>query len=531
MVCGFSSSFKRPAFSSEPPSNHSAEELTTRSRTSHRRDLQDGKTEMEAKTESPVCTSTKRVLLKNIAVLWTGEDESLSNGVSIFVENGIIQWIGEHENVPGSLLRTNHTVEDMSNCLVTPGLVNTHHHMYQSLTKCMARESQLFEWLQTLYPIWKYLTPDMVNKSAKFAIAELLLSGCTLTTDMLYLYPNGVKLDDTISAAEDLGIRFMPCRGAVTVGESDGGLPPDVLVEKEEEVLRDMRRLIESYHDPEDGAMTRIALAPCSPFSASESLMKKSAQLAREYRNVMLHTHLAENSSDMQFMKSSVQKNLTEYLDDCGWNRKDCWFAHCVKLDEDRNDDAVEYFAEREMGVAHCPVSNCRLASGIAPVRKMLDKKVKVGMGVDGSASNDSGNLLSEARMALMLARVKAEDASALSAVEALKMATSGGAAVLGRTDVGMIRAGMCGDLVGWRLDAASFAGTFHSMSAVLSALVLGNGGDLRADYVMVHGKAVVRHGMLTGKKNMREITREHNHAALRLAKRAEDSGIIETAL
>lgn len=483
---------------------------------------------MEAMSGNSTTARPRKVLLKDIAVLWTGEDESVHSGVSIFIDNGIIQWLGDHDSIPASLLRTDHVMEDMSNRLVTPGLINTHHHMYQSLTKCMARESQLFEWLQTLYPLWQHLTPEMINKSSKFAIAELLLSGCTLTTDMLYLYPNGVELDDTISAAQELGIRFMPCRGAVTVGQSDGGLPPDVLVEKEEDVLRDMRRLIEKYHDSHDGAMIRIALAPCSPFSASETLMKKSAALAREYQNVMLHTHLAENSSDMQFMKTSVQKSLTEYLDDCGWNQKDCWFAHCVKLDEEKSDEAMKYFAERGLGVAHCPVSNCRLASGIAPVREMLDKKVKVGMGVDGSASNDSGNLLSEARMALMLARVKAENASALSAVQVLKMATSGGAAVLGRTDVGVIRAGMCGDLVGWRLDAPSFAGAFHSNAAVLSALVLGNGGDLRADYVMVDGKAVVRDGMLVGKHNMREITREHNHAALVLAKSAREASTTE---
>lgn len=520
MICGFATTVVSPSFPADTsPEPHSA--ANSKHTMPPSQNNPDTTPVMASATQSPDSTSPQKVLLKDVALLWTGEDDSVRAGMSIFVDNGIIQWVGDHDNIPSSLLTSEHTVEDMGNRLITPGMVNTHHHMYQSLTKCMARESQLFEWLQSLFPLWQYLTSDMVYKSAKFAMAELLLSGCTLSSDMLYLYPNGVQLDDTIRAAEELGIRFMPCRGAISVGESDGGLPPDSLVENEEAVLKDMKRLIESYHDARDGAMIRIALAPCSPFSVSQDLMKKSAALARQYQNVMLHTHLAENSSDMEYMKTSVKKSLTQFLDDCDWNKPDCWFAHCVKLDEESTSDGIQYFADKGLGVAHCPVSNCRLASGIAPIRTMLSKKVKVGMGVDGSASNDSGNLLSEARMALMLARVKAERADALSAVEALKMATSGGAAVLGRTDVGTIRPGMCADMVAWRLDAPSFAGAFHSRSAVLSALVLGNGGDLRADYVMVNGKVVVRDGKLSGKETMTDITREHNHAALTLAARA----------
>lgn len=525
MICGLASTLVHPSFSAETsPDHHSADDSKPPPATGPPANtLTDPTAAMATETQSPSSMLPQKVLLKDIALLWTGEDGSVQSGMSVFIDNGIIQWVGDHNNTPSSLLNTEHAVEDMSNRLVTPGLVNTHHHMYQSLTKCMARESQLFEWLQYLYPVWQHLTPDMVYKSAKFAMAELLLSGCTLSSDMLYLYPNGVTLDDTIRAAQELGMRFMPCRGAVSVGKSNGGLPPDTLIENEEAVLADMKRLIETYHDSHDGAMIRIALAPCSPFSVSEALMKKAAALARQYQNVMLHTHFAENSSDIEYMKTSLEKGLTQFLDECGWNKKDCWFAHCVKLGDDTSSDAIQYFADKGLGVAHCPVSNCRLASGIAPIREMLDKKVKVGMGVDGSASNDSGNLLSEARMALMLARVKAEKADALSAVEALKMATSGGAAVLGRTDVGTVRAGMCADMVAWRLDAPSFAGAFHSKSAVLSALVLGNGGDLRADYVMVNGKAVVRDGMLASNQKMTDITREHNQAALRLARAGEE--------
>lgn len=465
-------------------------------------------------------SACKRVLFKDIALLWTGIDQHVLSDCSIFVDNGIIQWVGRHDHIPSSLISSDYVVEDMRNRLVTPGLINTHHHMYQSLTKCIARESQLFEWLQTLFPIWNHLTPDMVYKSARFAIAELLLSGCTLASDLLYLYPNGVTLDDTIRAAKELGIRFQPCRGAISVGESDGGLPPDSLCEDEDDILIDMERLIDEYHDPRDGAMVRIALAPCSPFSVSEALMIKTAELARTYENVMLHTHFAENTSDMEYMKTTVQKGLVEFLEHCQWNRSDCWFAHCVKLSDESTEgmSSIDYFAKKGLGVAHCPVSNCRLASGIAPIRKMLDKGVNVGIGVDGSASNDSGNLLSEARMALMVARVKDEKADAMSTTEALQIATSGGAAVLGRTDVGTIKAGMCADMVAWRLDTPTFAGSVHSEAAVLSALILGNGGDLKADYVMVNGKVVVRDGELTGGNNMSQITREHNAAALQLA-------------
>lgn len=468
-----------------------------------------------------------RILLKDIALLWTGINDQVNTASSIFIDNGIIQWVGSHQNLPTSLTNSEHSVIDMSNRLVTPGFINTHHHMYQSLTKCMARESELFNWLQTLFPIWNYLTPDMVYKSAKFSIAELLLSGCTLTTDHLYLYPNGVRLDDTIRAANELGIRFQPCRGAVSIGKTSGGLPPDSLCENEDFIISDMKRLIDQYHDPREGAMVRIALAPCSPFSVSEKLMIRTAQLARTHQNVMLHTHYAENSNDIEYMKTNIQRSLTQYLDHCGWNQKDCWFAHCVKL-SDKDDEScgissIDYFAEKGLGVAHCPTSNCRLASGIAPIREMLTKGVNVGIGVDGSASNDSGNLLAETRMALMMARVREEKPDAMSTIQALKMVTSGGATVLGRTDVGIIKPGMCADIVAWRLDAPAFAGSMHSKDAALSALVLGNGGDLRADCVMINGKFVVRDGRLTAKDNIENIIQAHNSATRDLAARASN--------
>ncbi|CAN8070805.1 unnamed protein product [Agarophyton chilense] len=476
----------------------------------------------------PPSIPTQRVLLKDIALLWTGEqDQPLLTGCSIVVDSGIIQWVGPHNRLPTSLRASPCTTVDMSACLVTPGLVNTHHHMFQSLTKCLARNDSLFDWLHTLFPIWNFLTADMVYKSARFAIAELLLSGCTLTSDLLYLFPNDVRLDDTIRAAKELGIRFHPCRGAMSVGEADGGLPPDTLVEHEGHILRDMRRVIDRYHDPRDGAMVRIALAPCSPFSVSEQLMKSTAVMARSHTNVMLHTHFAENAADLEYMHTNVQKGLVEFLEHCGWNRSDCWFAHCVKLsdsdDDGRFESSLDYFERCGLGVSHCPTSNCRLGSGAAPVAEMVKRGMAVSIGVDGSASNDSGNLLAEARMALMMARAREENAAALSTSDVLRMATSSGAEVLGRSDTGRIRAGMCADVAAWRLDSPSFAGSFHSHEAVLSALVLGNGGDLKAEWVMVNGVEVVRGGELAGDKDMMTITREHQEAAVKLAAIASD--------
>lgn len=481
-------------------------------------------------TSHPPTGQCQRLLLKNIALLWTGEGTTFLSGASIFIDNGFIQWVGSHDQIPSSYLTTDHIVEDMSNRLITPGLINTHHHMYQSLTKCIARESELFDWLTSLFPIWQHLTPDMVYKSARFSIAELLLSGCTTTTDHLYLYPNGVRLDDTIRAARELGIRFQPTRGAVSVGASNGGLPPDVLVEDEAMILADMKRLIDQYHESHDGAMLRIALAPCSPFSVSRQLMIETAQLARRHSNVMLHTHLAENSSDMRYMDENLQQTVPQFLESCEWNRADCWFAHCVKLsaDDGAADEcgdaglsSLQYFAKRGLGVAHCPSSNARLASGMAPIREMLDAKVSVGIGVDGSASNDSGNLLAEARQALLTARLREERPDAMSAVQALQIATVGGAQVMGRSDVGLLRAGMCADVVGWRLDAPAFAGALHSNAGVLAAVVLGHGGDLKADLVVVNGRIVVRKGDLTGTNDFATITKEHNAAALELKNKA----------
>lgn len=443
-------------------------------------------------------------------------------GTSVFCDGGVISWLGHHEQLPAYLADVEHDVVDMSDKLVTPGFINTHHHMYQSLTKCMARESELFEWLSTLFPMWEHMMPDMIYKSARFAMAELLLSGCTFSTDHLYLYPNGITLDDTIRAAKELGMRFQPCRGAVSRGKKNGGLAPDSLVEKEDAVLADMRRVIEKFHDPRYGAMIRIALAPCSPFTVSEKLMRDTATLARQHPEVLLHTHLAENSSDISYMQKTVQKTLIDYLESCGWNKSDCWFAHCVHLDPRESIDTptIKHFAKHGLGVSHCPVSNCRLASGVAPVRKMLDCGVKVSLGVDGSASNDSGSLLSEARMALMLARARDENPKALSTLGALRMATSGGAAVLGRTDVGRIKPGMCADIVGWRLDSPTFAGSFHDPEAALSALILGHGGSMKADYVMVNGRAVVIGGELCGMHTMEVIVKEHNEAAKELYSR-----------
>ena len=286
---------------------------------------------------------------------------------------------------------------------VLPGLVNTHHHFFQTLTRALpaAQDAELFGWLRALYPVWARLTPEMLNVSAQVAMAELMLSGCTTASDHLYLYPNGGRLDDTIEAARTLGLRFHACRGAMSVGESAGGLPPDALVEREDAILRDTRRVIETYHDAGRHAMLRVAAAPCSPFSVSRDLMRETAALARAY-GVGLHTHLAESDNDVAYSLEHFGCTPAQYADDTGWTGAHVWHAHCVKLDA----HGIDLFARTGTGVAHCPSSNMRLASGIAPVRRMLDAGVPVGLGVDGSASNDSSHLLAEARQALLLQRV-----------------------------------------------------------------------------------------------------------------------------
>ncbi len=349
------------------------------------------------------------------------------------------------------------------------------------------QDALLFGWLQTLYPIWAKMGPEHMKVSAQVGLAELALSGCTMSSDHLYLYPNGVRLEDTIEAAQSLGMRFHPTRGSMSIGESDGGLPPDSLVERESDILEDSIRLIDAWHDPSEGSMLKVGLAPCSPFSVSRELMRDSALLARD-KGVMLHTHLAENDEDIAYSLEKFGCRPGEYARDLGWVGDDVWHAHCVKLDVSE----IDLFAATGTGVAHCPCSNCRLGSGIAPVRAMRDAGVKVGLGVDGSASNDAGDLISEARQAMLLQRVQ-NGADAFSAREALEVATRGGAEVLGRPDCGSLEVGKRADFAVWDVRNLANAGAWDPVAALVLC------GPQRVRDLYVEGRAVVQDGHITG--------------------------------
>jgi cytosine/adenosine deaminase-related metal-dependent hydrolase len=396
-----------------------------------------------------------------------------------------------------------------------PGLINTHHHMYQSLTRVIpaAQNGELFNWLTNLYPIWANLTPEMVHVSTLAAMAELMLSGCTTSSDHLYVYPNGCRLDDSIEAAQKIGMRFHAARGSMSVGQSKGGLPPDRVVEDERVILRDTQRLIETYHDAGRYAMQRIVVAPCSPFSVSRDLMREAALLARSH-GVSLHTHLAENANDIAYSREKFNMTPAEYAEDCGWLGHDVWHAHCVQLD----DDGVYMFARTGTGIAHCPCSNMRLASGIAPIRKMIDAGVAVGLGVDGCASNDAGHMLGEVRQAMLLQRVahsQTTGPAAMTARQALEIATLGGAKVLNRDDIGALKPGMAADIVMFSLDQIGFAGAWHDPVAALVFCT-----PSKAAYSIINGRVVVRNGELAS-VDLPIVLERHNQLAFDLAEAA----------
>ncbi|TMV07838.1 8-oxoguanine deaminase [Ruegeria sediminis] len=420
------------------------------------------------------------ILIRNADTILTMDDGRRElHGADILIRGGQIAEIGKDLASPGE-------IQDASGCVVTPGLVNTHHHLYQSLTRAVpgGQDALLFGWLRTLYPIWARFGPEDMFVSAQIGLAELALSGCTLSSDHLYLYPGGSRLDDTIAAAAELGIRFHPTRGAMSIGESDGGLPPDSLVEREDAILNDMIRVVDAFHDPSEGAMCRVGLAPCSPFSVSRDLMRDAAVLARD-KGVMLHTHLAENDEDIAYSEAQFGCRPGQYAEDLGWTGPDVWHAHCVKLDGHE----IGLFARSGTGVAHCPCSNCRLGSGIAPVRAMRDAGVRVALGVDGSASNDSGNLIAEARQAMLLQRV-AQDADAMSAREALEIATRGGADVLNRPDCGRLEPGKRADIAIWDTSGIDSAGSWDPAALLLA-------GPTRVRHLFVEGRQIVRDGQI----------------------------------
>lgn len=448
------------------------------------------------------------LLIKNARVLVTMDDErrEITNG-AVFIRDHIIEQVGACADLP----QTADEVIDAGNHVVLPGLINTHHHMYQSLTRVIpaAQNGELFNWLTNLYPIWANLTPEMVQVSTQVAMAELILSGCTTSSDHLYIYPNGCKLDHSLEAAQEIGMRFHAARGSMSVGQSKGGLPPDRVVEDEADILRDTRRLIETYHDASRHAMQRIVVAPCSPFSVSRDLMRESAKLARSY-GVSLHTHLAENANDIAYSREKFNMTPAQYAEDCGWVGHDVWHAHCVQLD----DEGVYMFARTGTGIAHCPCSNMRLASGIAPIRKMLDAGVSVGLGVDGCASNDSGHMLGEVRQAMLLQRV-GFGPDAMTARQALEVATLGGAKVLNRDDIGAIRPGMSADIVMFNIQQIGFAGALHDPVAALVFCTPAN-----VAYSIIHGRVVVREGQITS-IDLPRVMERHNHLAYQLTEAA----------
>jgi cytosine/adenosine deaminase-related metal-dependent hydrolase len=442
------------------------------------------------------------LLVKNADVLVTMDDarRELRNA-GIFVEGNRIAAVAPTDALPASA----DEVVDLSGHLVMPGLINTHHHMYQTLTRAVpaAQDVELFAWLKTLYPIWGRLTPEMIFVSTQTAMAELILSGCTTSSDHLYIFPNGCRVDDAIAAAGEIGMRFHASRGSMSVGESKGGLPPDALVEDEAAILHDTRRLIETFNDASRYAMLRIAVAPCSPFSVSRDLMREAAALARSYR-VSLHTHLAENANDVAYSSQQFGRTPAQYAEDLGWIGPDVWHAHCVKLDE----QGIGLFGRTGTGVAHCPSSNMRLASGIAPIANMRAAGVAVGLGVDGSASNDTSHMLAEVRQALLLARVSFGP-DAMTARGALELATRGGARVLNRNDIGALAPGMAADFVAFRLDDVGFAGALHDPVAALVACA-----SPRAALSVINGRIVVRDGELQTLDLPRTIERHNRLAA-----------------
>ena len=417
-------------------------------------------------------------LIRNADTIVTMDDARRElRGADLRLREGRITEIGVGLTTKGEVI-------EAGGCVVTPGLVNTHHHLFQTLTRAVpaAQDAMLFGWLQTLYPIWSRLTPEHIFVSAQIGLAELALSGCTLSSDHLYLYPNGARLDDTIAAAAQVGLRFHPTRGSMSIGESAGGLPPDDLVEPEAAILEDCVRLVDRYHEAAEGAMCRVGLAPCSPFSVSRDLMRETALLARD-KGVMMHTHLAENEEDISYSLENFGCRPGQYAESLGWVGEDVWHAHCVKLDASE----IALFASTGTGVAHCPCSNCRLGSGIAPVRAMRDAGVHVGMGVDGSASNDAGNLIAEARMAMLLQRV-AYGADQMSAREALEIATRGGADVLGRPDCGRLAVGKRADVAIWDVRGVSSAGSWDPAAMLLA-------GPTCVRDLFVEGRQIVRDG------------------------------------
>jgi cytosine/adenosine deaminase-related metal-dependent hydrolase len=453
----------------------------------------------------------KTLLIKNALVLATmdGAGREIKGG-DVYIEGPEIKKVGKGLKVKAD------TVIDAKGCVVLPGFVNTHHHLYQTLTRNLprAQDSKLFDWLVYLYDIWKHINPEAVYASTQLGLGELLLTGCTTSTDHLYLFPkqnSGLFIDTQIEAAKELGMRFHPTRGSMSRGRSKGGLPPDSVVQTEDFIMKDCERLVHKYHDAKDFAMTRVALAPCSPFSVTTELLKLTAVMAKKW-GVRMHTHLAETIDEEAFCKKLFKMRPLEYMESVGWvSEGNAWFAHCVYI----NEAEAKKMGKTRTGVAHCPCSNLRLGSGIAPIRMFMDNKVPVGIAVDGSASNDSSDMLGEIRQAMLVQRVKA-GVGAMPARDAFKLATLGGASVLGRTDIGSIEPGKAADLAIFDVSGLDFAG---SKSDPLASLLF-CGASHRTKYTVVNGKVVVKNGRLANVDESK-VAERANKAAAALYKKA----------
>ncbi len=448
-----------------------------------------------------IASKVTTLLVTHATVLVTMDEHQreIPDG-GLFIRDGWIEQVAPSSDLPASA----DAILDLTDHVVIPGLVNTHHHLYQTLTRAYAQDSELFDWLTTLYPVWAKITSQDVNVSARLGLTELAMSGCTTSSDHLYLFPNDSRLDDEIDAAGHVGLRFHAARGSMSLGQSAGGLPPDSVVEDEEEILKDTRRVIETFHDPKPGSMLRVVVAPCSPFSVTRDLLRESAALARHY-GVTLHTHLAETIDEEAFCVEHFGMPPLAYAESVDWVGPEVWFAHAVHMSERE----IARMADTGTGAAHCPASNMRLGSGIAPVAEYLDAGVRVGLGVDGSASNDGNDLIGEARLALLLARVRRQ--GMMPVRSALELATIGGARVLGRDDIGTLSVGKAADFAAFDVNRVEYAGAQHDPVAALLLCA-----STRASYTYVHGKPVVSEGHPVNLE-LETLVEEHNRAAARL--------------
>jgi cytosine/adenosine deaminase-related metal-dependent hydrolase len=471
----------------------------------------------------------KTLLARNADVLVTMDgDRREFKKASLYAEDGIIKQVGPADELP----QTADTVLDMSGQIILPGFVNCHHHLNQTLTRNLpvCQNNNLFAWLKGHYRIWANTTPEASRTSVLVGLSELALSGCTTVFDHSYVFKSGNTVDCIVEAAKEFGARFHCSRGSMSLGESKGGLPPDDCVEDEAFILKDSQRAIETYHDPNPGAMTRIVLAPCSPFSVTPSLLKDSAALARQYK-VGLHTHLCETFDEERFTLGNFAMRPIEWMETVDWLGEEVWFAHAIHV----LDDEVAQMARCGCGASHCPSSNMRLASGIAPIKRYMEAGVKVGLGVDGSASNDSSNMMLEVRTAFLLARLKMgllppEGPSKymnlsqshpkrarewMTAREALELATLGGAKVLGRHDIGSLEPGKCADFFSIKLNTVDFAG---ALSDPVAATVFC--APQKANYTVIHGRVIVDQGRVTT-IDLDKIVEEHNTHSFALARAA----------